>query len=371
MKLTIPTKTLAETITWAARAIPKRPAVPVLTGLLLGADDNKLTVSAFDYEQSATATITAQVAEPGTILVPGRLLAEIVAKLPGKDVELAASDADVTLTCDKAEFTLLLMPAADYPALPETPPAIGAVEAAVFKAAVAQVAPSASKDDTLPMLQAARLDLDGDTMTTAATDRYRIAMRQFTWQPAEVSINAGVNAPARELLGVLKTFPACLLTLGRDPAKGVLAISNDERTVTLRLLDDQFIDYRARVKADDYTTWATLTIKPLVAAIKRVALVAYRSGPVHLAFTAMGVMVSAGDGDTGKASEFVDAKLEGDDISIAFQPNYLLDGLNTIATPTARMGMTKPAKPALLLDTVGDGEESTFRYLVMALRTLS
>src|SRR5258708_3476988 len=175
---------LGEAVAWVARALTSRPVVPVLSGLMLQADGDGLMLSCFDYEVSARMRIDADVVEAGAALVPGRLLAEITRSLPALDVEVA-SDADmVGLTCGSAEFTLVSLPAEEYPALPEQPPPAGTVDGGVLAVAAAQVGPAASRDDTLPMLTAVCLEIDGETLTLAATDRYRLPVREGPWIPA-------------------------------------------------------------------------------------------------------------------------------------------------------------------------------------------
>ena len=199
MKFRVEHDVLAEAVAWVARALPSRPVVPVLSGLRLEARDDQLTLSCFDYELSATVRVEADIAKPGTALVPGRLLAEITRSLPGQPAEFAADGDVVSLTCGSAEFTLVSLPLADYPELPPTPPLAGTIDGGELAAATAQVLPAASRDDTLPMLTAVCLDMRGDIMTLAATDRYRLAVRQVRWAPARPGLRAIALGPARTL----------------------------------------------------------------------------------------------------------------------------------------------------------------------------
>src|SRR5260370_8901553 len=135
MKFRVEHDTLADAVAWVARALPTRPVVPILSSMRLDADDDGLTLSCFDYELSATAHLPADVAEPGTALVPGRLLAEITRSLPGQPSEFRSSGDEVTLTCGSAEFALVSLPTAEYPALPPAPPLAGTVDGAELAAA--------------------------------------------------------------------------------------------------------------------------------------------------------------------------------------------------------------------------------------------
>src|SRR5580692_5289081 len=184
MKFQVERDVLAEAVGWSVRALPARPGIPVLSGLLLRAADG-LTLSCFDYEVSARAEVSAEVAEPGTVLVPGRLLAEITRSLPSLPVEFADDPDGVSLTCGSASFTLVTLPVEEYPDLPVLSLTAGTVDGGELAAAVGQVAPAASRDDTLPLLTGVNLEVQGETMTLAATDRYRLAVRDLAWSPAQ------------------------------------------------------------------------------------------------------------------------------------------------------------------------------------------
>ena len=216
MKFTVERDALAEAVAWVARALPTRPVVPVLTGLLLRTEPadatpedtgqpgraGYLTLSCFDYEVSARVRVRAEVTEPGTFLVPGRLLVEIVRSLPQHPIEFGDDPDGVSVTCGDAAFMVTPLPLADYPQLPELPQLAGTADGAALAAAIGQVTPAASRDDTLPMLTAVNVELDGKTMTLAATDRYRMAVRDLDWNPAPGAGDQGRIAllvPARTL----------------------------------------------------------------------------------------------------------------------------------------------------------------------------
>ena len=183
MKFRVEHDALADAVAWVARALPSRPVVPVLSGLRLDAAEG-LTLSCFDYELSATTRLPADIDEPGSALVPGRLLAEITRSLPGQPAEFRSDGDEVTLSCGSAEFALVSLPTAEYPELPPAPPLAGTVDGGDLASALAQVLPATSRDDTLPMLTGVCLDIRGDVVTLAATDRYRLAVRDLHWAPA-------------------------------------------------------------------------------------------------------------------------------------------------------------------------------------------
>ena len=299
MKFRVEREALGEAVAWVARALPARPVIPVLSGLLVEAAGAGLTLSCFDYEVSARVGIPAEVAEPGTALVPGRLLAEITRSLPQRDVEISSVADMVSLRCGSAEFELVSLPVEEYPGLPEPPPAAGTVDGGVLAAAAAQVVPSASRDDTLPMLTGVCVDIDGTAMTLAATDRYRLAVRTVAWTPAVAGLRAAALVPARTLADVARTMDAGIpVTIGvhaggrgrragaggsRSPAGGMISFEGGGRRLTARLIGGDFIRYRSRFPAE-FGCRAELQAEPFMAAVRRVSLVADRASPVRLTF---------------------------------------------------------------------------------------
>ncbi|MFC5744999.1 DNA polymerase III subunit beta [Actinomadura rugatobispora] len=392
MEFRVDRQALADAVAWAARTLPSRPALPVLAGLLVEATaDGELALAAFDYEVSAQARITAEdgltVTAPGRVLVPGRLLAEIVRNLPHQPVDVALKGSEIVVSCGSAEFGLLPLPVEDYPSLPEPPARAGTVPGEVFAAAVAQVTPAAGRDDTLPMLTGVRIDVEGTTMRMACTDRYRIAARELAWTPSRDDFAAGVVVPARTLADTAKAIrPGAEVAIGLTGTGDVLiGVSGGGRSMTTRLLDDQFIDYRSRLTGV-WTSTARVRVAPFVEAIKRVALVTERNTPVRLAFASGQVRIRAASGDSARANESLPAALDGEEIDIAFSPQYLLDGLAGIDTEFARLQCTGPTKAALLTavpdpekdaeapedETPPDpGGDTGYRYLAMPVRLSS
>jgi DNA polymerase-3 subunit beta len=354
MRFRVGRETLGDAVAWVARALPARPVVPVLSGLLLEAGSAGLTLSCFDYEVAARVQIDADVEEAGTALVPGRLLAEITRSLPGRPAEFSSDGEMVSLACGSAEFTLVSLPIADYPALPEPPLPAGTVEGGAFATAASQVAPAASRDDTLPMLTAVCLDVDGETLTLAATDRYRLAVRELRWMPAAQGIRAVAMVPARTLADVARTMaPGVPVTVAFGvsqpgasntrpaspaeprPADGMISFEAGGRRLIARLIAGEFIRYRSRFPAE-FGCRAELLAGPFTEAVRRVSLVAERASPVRLAFGSGSVVIEAQAEGRARAVETVAADFEGDEPVISFNPHYLLDGLGAAAAGHAR-----------------------------------
>jgi DNA polymerase-3 subunit beta len=376
MRFTVERDVLAEAVAWVARALPARPVIPVLSGLLLRADDGAdgvggLTLSCFDYEVSARIQVAAEVAEPGSVLVPGRLLAEITRSLPGLPAEFADDPEGVSLTCGSAAFTLVTLPIEDYPELPELPQLAGTVDGGVLAAAIGQVAPAASRDDTLPMLTGVNIEISGAAMTLAATDRYRLAMRELEWSPTPPDIAAAVVVPARTLADAARTMSAGLpvtirLSGGPGPdAAGTVARAADAmigfetagRRLTTRLIASEFIKYRSRFPAE-FGCRADMPAGKFTEAVKRVALVAERGTPVRLSFGGGAVTIEAGTKGQARARETVPADFEGDEPGISFSPHYLLDGLTAAA---ASVPKDAAAQESAAPESAGLGDDGMIR----------
>ena len=370
MRFTVQRDALAEAVTWVARALPTRPVVPVLAGLLLRAepeDQNQLgsngpgwlTASCFDYEVSARMRVRAEVAEPGVFLVPGRLLVEIVRSLPAQPVEFGDDPDGISVTCGEASFAVASLPSAEYPELPELPQLAGTADGGVLAAAIGQVTPAASRDDTLPMLTAVNVELAGETMTLAATDRYRLAVRELGWNPAPGFGDAGrvsLLVPARTLSDAAKmmsagTEVAIMLRpdgdragSGGGAAEAMIGFDAGERRLTARLLAGEFIRYRSRFP-DEFGCTADLPAEAFAEAVRRVALVAERGTPVQLTFAPGRVTVGAATQGQARARESVPADFVGDEPVIAFSPHYLLDGV-IAATAAAAATPAVSASPS-------------------------
>lgn len=374
MKFRVERDVLAEAVTWAARGLPNRPPVPVLAGVLLEADPSgSLTLSAFDYETSARVTVPADVAEGGSVLVLGRLLADISRNLPDRPIDVSTEGNKVQLTCGSSRFSLLRMPTDEYPSLPVSPEPSGSVPGDVFTQAVAQVSVAADRSDTLPILTGVRVEIDGSTMTLLATDRYRLAMRELEWNPRDTSAAAVLLIPARTLAETAKALGAAAsveIALG-DAAggDGLIGFEAGQRRTTSRLLDGEYPKV-ASIFPASVDTEAVVETGALVEAVKRVALVAERNTPVRLRFTDGQVAIDAGTGDDAQASEAVECTLTGPEVEIAFNPHYLLDGLHAVGTTYSRLAFTQPSRPAVLSGQVeADGAPDTrYRYVLMPVR---
>jgi DNA polymerase III subunit beta len=373
MKFRVERDALADAVAWTAKSLPSRPSVPVLAGVMLRVSDGRLQVSGFDYEVSSQVGVDVQADADGAALVSGRLLAEITKSLRALPVELAAVGSHVELTCGSARFTLPTMPVEDYPTLPDMPATAGTVEAGPFAAAVAQVALAAGRDDTLPVLTGVRLELEGTTLTMLATDRYRLAIRELEWRPDGGEVSAAALVPARTLNDTAKALGplggSVTVALSRGGAgEGMIGFSAGQRRTTSRLLDGEFPKVRALLP-DTHNAQARVPVSALAEVVKRVALVAERATPVRLSFGEDGLVVEAGGTEDARASEAMDCEYTGEPMTIAFNHQYLLDGLAALDGPVAVLSFTEPKKPAIIAPAGEDGQiTSSYRYLIMPVR---
>lgn len=366
MKFQVERESLAEAVAWTARSLPARPPVAVLAGVLLDVDAQHLSVSGFDYEVSTHVDIDVQTDTAGRVLVSGRLLAEITRALPAAPVTVQVSGSRLEITCGSSRFTLPTMPVEDYPTLPTMPEVAGTLASDLFATAVQQVAVAAGRDDTLPVMTGVRFEITGERLVMAATDRYRLAARELTWRPRSSDLTVAALIPARTLVETAKSMAtATEVTLALSAAgEGMIGFAGAGRQTTARLLDGQFPAYQS-LWPKEITASAEVPVAPFVDAVKRVALVADRNRPVRIRFTEAELVLEAGGGEEAQASEGLAASYRGEEMSVAFNPTFLLDGLGAADSDTAELSFSAPSKPALL---TAKGGTADFRYLLMPVR---
>lgn len=381
MKFRVERDALADAVAWAARSLPVRPSVPVLAGLLIQAGDEGLVLSTFDYETSARATLTAEVADEGTALVSGRLLADICRSLPNKPVDMVIDGTRVSLTCGSARFSLQTMPVEDYPTLPDMPSATGTVKSEVFAHAVAQAVTAAGRDDMLPVLTGVRIEIEGDSIALLATDRFRLSQRELSWNPHTPDESVAALVPAKVLADTAKSLTSggevTIALSASGSGDGIIgfegAAHGGVRRTTTRLLDGEFPKVRSLFPSEHQTV-AVVDRAALIESVKRVSLVAERNTAVQLAFSDGVLTLDAGSGDEAQASESIEAAITGEDITTGFNPQFLLDGLGAIEEPSVELAFTQASKPVVISGTSGEGvsgDSSGFRYLLMPRRLLS
>ncbi|TRY16970.1 DNA polymerase III subunit beta [Tessaracoccus rhinocerotis] len=383
MKIRVERDALADAVAWVARSLPNRPTAPILAGLLIEAEGDNVTLSSFDSTTSAKVTMPGDVSDEGTSLVSGRLLAEIARSLPNKPVEMVADHSKVELTCGSARFTLQTLPVEEYPSLPEMPTQTGVVDAGVFEKAVSQVVVAAGRDELLNVFTGVRVEIDGDQLSLLATDRYRMALKELTWKPSSPSVEGAVLVPGRVLADTAKSLTSgetvtVSLSTTESEGEGLAGFIGEgakgSREATTRLLNQAFPKVRHLMDVD-----ATVTVRistaDLLSAVKRVSLVAERNTPLRMIINEDNVALEAATGDQAQASEAISAEVEvtTDEQSITaagFNPQYLLDALNSIDAPFAHFSFTAPGKPCLITGLASiDGDQLLdYRHVIMLMR---
>jgi DNA polymerase III subunit beta len=383
VKIRLERDVLAEAVQWAARSLPLRPSVPILAGLLVRADADGVTFSSFDYETSAQIHVTAAVADEGQALVSGRLLADISRSLPPKPVDITSDDTRMELICGSARFTLQTLPVADYPSLPAMPEATGTVPSAAFAQAVGQVVVAAGRDELLPVFTGVRVEIDDDTISLLATDRYRMALKELTWNPSRSQSSATALVPARVLSETARSMIAgeeIMLSLSDGGAgDGIIGFEGHgpagQRQTTTRLLDGEFPKVRHIMDTAALMN-VRVSTSEAIAAAKRVALVAERNTSLRMLMGEGFVTLEAATGDQAQASESIEAIIDqpgGADPAVTaagFNPSYLLDGLGAFDTPYVNVAFTAPSKPCQLtgLATLDGNPLTDYRHVIMLMR---
>ncbi|AYJ33417.1 DNA polymerase III subunit beta [Corynebacterium xerosis] len=379
---------LADAVAWVARSLPTRPTQPILRGMVFVAGDEGLEIAGYDYEVSTQIRIAAEISETGRFAVNGKLVSDIVSKLPNKPIDMHYDGTKVLVTCGKSRFELPAMTLEDYPALPSVPAATGTIDPQLFTEAIGQVAVAAGRDETLPMLTGIRMETEGNMVTMAATDRFRLAVRTFEWDQIPEG-NAELLIPAKTLADTARSLDAgssepVTLAFGDGSdgravgADGLLGILADPRRTTTRLLDAEFPKFRPLLPKQ-HSSLASVRIDPLREAIRRVSLVADRGAQIRMDFSEGQVVLSAHGDEAGRAEEVLECAFVGEPLLIAFNPGYLSDGLSAIHTDRVVMGFTQPSRPAVLIpepdelpeageDGMFPNPETEFTYLLMPVR---
>ena len=377
MKFHVNRDVFSEAVSFVVKLLPQRNPQPILAGVLIEASDEGLSLAAFDYEASARTTIEATVDEPGTILVHGRLLSDIASRLPNAPIQIEVDqDGGILLTCGSARFTLASMPVQEYPAIPEVSGDPGLVPSEDFATAIAQVAFAASRDDVTPVLTGVQLEVSGTSLSLVATDRYRVALREIPWDGGAAASDEPTTAlvPARTLTEVGKTFAHggdISIAFSGSGDREIIAFTAGNKTVTSLLIKGNFPPVR-RLFPEQTEHHAVVNTAELAEAVRRVSLVLDRSAPLRFTFTSDSVSMDASGTEQARATESVDATLQGgDDVTLGLNPQYLLESLGAVKSEFVRITFTSSdnankLSPVLITPqtSVDRAGSDSFRYLL-------
>jgi len=375
MKFTVDSAVLTDSVNWVSRSLSTRPIMTALLGIVIDSQKD-VTLSASDLETSAKSSFNADAKETGRVLVPGRLLSEISKNLPNKPVSFTLDGSRVLVTAGSAKFTLPTLPINEYPNLPTLPETSGNITSDLFATAVNQVAIAAGRDDSLPTLTGIHVDINKESITLAATDRYRLAVREINWTPNDPEITTSALLRARTLADAARTIANTKnISLAIAPTSSnerLIGFSSEAKSMTSRQLDGTFPPYRHLLPAEGIAT-AVIEVSKLLDSVRRVALVTDKTVPLRLKFKDGTLQLEAGTGDDAQATEELEITYEGEAIDIAFNPTFLTDGLNALGTTYVNIAFTGSNKPAMLSGKNKiDGEtDSLYRYLLMPMRYAS
>jgi DNA polymerase-3 subunit beta len=371
MRFIVERDALADGVMWVSRSLSARPIMPVLLGVLIKADKKGIHLSGYDLETSGKAEVTADVKEEGTVLVSGKLLSDIARALPNKPVTFSLEGNRVSVISGSAKFALPTLSVSDYPNLPELPSETGRLSGDLFAEAVSQVAVAAGKDDSLPVLTGVYVEIEENKLILAATDRYRLAVRELNWDAPRASASALIRArtlndAAKSLAGAKSVSVALAAATA---AERLIGFASEGKVMTSRMLDGTFPPYRHLLPSERSAT-AVVEVAPFVDSVRRVALVADKTVPLRLAFNPGALTLEAGVGDDAQATEEIEIAFDGEALSIAFNPTFLLDGLAAVNSPFVEIAFTGGSKPAVLSGkSSADGESDfSYRYLLMPMR---
>jgi DNA polymerase-3 subunit beta len=376
VKFTVEQHALADGVNWVSRSLSSRPIMTALLGIVIEAENGQVFLSGSDLETSSKANFTAEVIQNGRVLVPGRLLAEISRSLPNKPVTVQLDGSRVLVTSGTAKFTLPTLSLNDYPNLPEIPEATGIIPGDLFATAVAQVAVAAGRDDSLPTLTGIHIEINQDIITLAATDRYRLAVREVQWQATQPNLEMAALLRARTLADATKSLTGAKnvsISLTSPTSHDRLAgFVSDGKSMTSRMLDGTFPPYR-HLLPQNITTTAVVEVALFLDSVRRVALVTDKTVPLRLSFADSTLELEAGAGEEAQATEALEISLTGEPISIAFNPVFLADGLQAVGTPFVQISFTGSNKPAILTGKADRDSEpiENYRYLLMPMRYAS
>ncbi|HEX5610009.1 MAG TPA: DNA polymerase III subunit beta [Solirubrobacterales bacterium] len=366
MKLTTKREDLVSKLSIVSRAVSTRAATQALSGVLLTASEGRVTLTATDLDMGLQTELEAEVASEGSVLLPGRLLAEVARSLADATVEIETreTERDVEIRSGSSSFHLRVLPAEDFPTLPAAGDEPGLkIPAPALEASIELVARAASRDDMRPVLTGVFVSASGTEMTMVATDSYRLAVKRTELETA-LSGEIEANIPARalrELSRIISSEAVDETTIWLLPNQAVFEAGSI--TLTTRLIEGQFPNFR-QLLPESYEHDVRLPRSDFLEVARRVSQLAQRNAPLRLAFESGELTVAAETPDVGDAKETMPAAFEGEALEIGFNPEFLKEGIESAEGDEILLRLISPLRPGLLQPV----ESEDFRYLVMPIR---
>lgn len=362
MKITIERGVFADAVGWVLRSVSSRATLPALGGILFDATQSNLRLAGTDLELAGEATIDAAIEEPGTVVLPGRVLGDIARVLPEGAVRIETVGQQTKVSCGTAEFTLRTLAVEDFPRLPAPEgQAAGSIPASLFATAVAQVTRAASHDEARPVLTGTLIDATADKVTLVATDSYRLAVRDIKWDGPAEQIKRVV--PARALQEAARAADGAeQVTITLSETQATFEVGT--RRLTTRLIEGEFPNWK-QLLPTELPHQLRIAKDVFAESVKRVGVLAQSGAPVKINLEAGGAKLGAGSQDVGEATEAIEGKFEGEPLAIGFNAAYLLDGVNAIEGNEIILAVRDGLKAALVQSP---DENAGFVYLVMPVR---
>jgi DNA polymerase III subunit beta len=362
LKITCSRDELNRQLAIASRAASTRTTVQVLAGVLLRSEGEKLELSATDMEISLRTPLDAEVATGGAVVVPGKLLAELARLLPGEDVSIEHRQGEgvVEVVSGAAVYRIHTYNAEDFPRLPD--PAgttMVPIDAEALLETAAKVSRAASRDESRPVLTGILVRFEGENLVMAATDSYRLAVKETPMSAPGPELDAIV--PARALMELSRVAQgASELHLGLQ--ENQVLFTSDSILLTTRRIEGQFPNYH-QLLPESFESEVTLPRDELLEVVRRVSVMAQRNAPLRLRFAEGELTVSAQTQDVGEAHETMPAAFSGEALDIGFNPEFLRDGIESVDGDELRLKLISPLRPAVL-----QGAGDDFSYLIMPIR---
>jgi DNA polymerase-3 subunit beta len=366
VKIALERDVLLAQLQTASRVASTRSAIQALSGVQLSAAAGACELRATDMDVGLRVPLEAEIVREGTVVLPARLMLDVVRSLPAKamTLELRSAEQDVEIVAGNATFHIRTLRGDDFPPFPEPDPDSSIeLPAAAFVSTAQKVAGSASRDETRPVLTGILVSASERELRMVATDSYRLSVKETTLD-APLSSGFEVNVPARAL-----TELARLVSGGEDETISVSVRQNQvlftlgRIVLSSRLIDGQFPNYR-QLLPETFEHELRIAGSELTEVVRRISLLAQKNAPLRLAFSPGELMVSAQTPDVGEASESLPVAFQGESLEIGFNPDFLRAGLEAIDEGDVLLKLISPLRPGL----IEAGDESRFRYLIMPIR---
>ena len=365
MKITTRRDALFGQLQTVTRAASTRSAVQALSGVQLLAGSGGIELRATDMEIGLRVPLEGEVVREGSIVLPARLVVDVIRALPGSEVslELRPAEQDVEIVGGSATFHIRTLRAEDFPPFPEPEESGVDVPGAAFVATVVKVARSASRDETRPVLTGILVSATGDELRMVATDSYRLSVKETRLEaPLEGSFEANVPARAlQELTRIVQHESAEALTVSVRANQVIFEAGGV--VLSSRLIDGQFPNYR-QLLPDAYEHELRLAVGEVTDVVRRISLLAQKNAPLRLSFSDGELTVSARTPDVGEARETVPVPFRGEPLEIGFNPDFLRDGLEAVESGDVLLRLISPLRPGL----IQAADDSGFQYLLMPIR---